>query len=157
MASPRARSKPDPDYLFVYGTLRPSAGHEMNAVLEQHGDLVGRGKIPGILYDVGRYPGAVKSTGTRAFVRGDLYALRNPERALKVLDRYEGWDEKKPRSGEFKRSRVLVSLDGGKTVKAWIYLYNRSTNGLTRIRSGDYPTAGTRSSSSGARRRSRSS
>lgn len=138
MPSPRARSKPDPDYLFVYGTLRPSAGHEMNAVLEQHGDLVGRGKIPGILYDVGRYPGAVKSSGTRAFVRGDLYVLRNPERALKLLDRYEGRDEKKPRSGEFKRSRVLVSLGGGKTVKAWIYLYNRSTTGLTRIRSGDY-------------------
>jgi gamma-glutamylcyclotransferase (GGCT)/AIG2-like uncharacterized protein YtfP len=146
MASPRARSKTDPDYLFVYGTLRASAGHQMNAVLEQYGDLVGSGKVPGILYDVGRYPGAVKSSGTRAFVRGDLYALRNPDRALKVLDRYEGWDEKKPRSGEFKRSRVLVSLGGGRTVKAWIYLYNRPTTGLTRIRSGDYLAGSPRTS-----------
>ena len=110
----------------------------MSKVLERHADWIGRGKVPGILYDVGRYPGAVKNTGTRAFVRGDVYLLRNPDRALKVLDRYEGWDAKKPRSAEFRRSRVVVDLGAGKTVKAWIYLYNRPTTGLTRIRSGDY-------------------
>jgi gamma-glutamylcyclotransferase (GGCT)/AIG2-like uncharacterized protein YtfP len=110
----------------------------MNKVLERYGDRIGRGKIPGILYDVGRYPGAVKSSETRAVVRGDVYLLRDADRALKVLDRYEGWDEKKPRSGEFRRSRVVVDLGAGKTVKAWIYLYNRPTTGLMRIRSGDY-------------------
>lgn len=138
MTSSRPRSKPGLDYLFVYGTLRPGVGHEMNTVLERHGEAIGRGKVPGILFDVGAYPGAVKSTGARAFVRGDVYLLRDPDRALKVLDRYEGWDEKKPRSGEFRRSRVVVDLGGGKTVRAWIYLYNRSTSGLPRIRSGDY-------------------
>ncbi|MEO8347873.1 MAG: gamma-glutamylcyclotransferase family protein [Acidobacteriota bacterium] len=110
----------------------------MNTVLERYGEPVGRGKIPGILYDVGRYPGAVKTTATRAFVRGEVYLLRDADRALRVLDRYEGWDEKKPRSGEFRRSRAVVDLGGGKTVKAWIYLYNRPTTGLTRIRSGNY-------------------
>lgn len=126
------------DYIFVYGTLRSAPRHQMNKVLERHADRVGRGKVPGILYDIGPYPGAVKTTGTRAFVRGDVYRLRDPDRALKVLDRYEGWDEKKPRSGEFRRSRVVVNMGAGKTVKAWIYLYNRPTSGLTRIRSGDY-------------------
>lgn len=118
----------------------------MNTVLERYGEPVGRGKIAGFLYDVGRYPGAVKTTGARAFVRGDVYLLRDADRALKALDRYEGWDQKKPRSGEFRRSRTIVALGGGKTVKAWIYLYNRPTSGLSRIRSGDYLAGSSRAS-----------
>lgn len=129
---------PSEEYLFVYGTLRSDSGHPMNEVLQGFGGRVGRGKVRGVLYDVGRYPGAVKRSGTRAFVRGHVYRLRDSARALKQLDRYEGLDEKKPRSGEFRRSRIVVDLDTGRTVKAWIYLYNRPTAGLARIRSGDY-------------------
>jgi hypothetical protein len=29
-------------------------------------------------------------------------------------------------------------MGAGKKIQAWIYLYNRPTTGLTRIRSGDY-------------------
>lgn len=134
---PDSTRVPD-EYLFVYGTLRFAPRNRMNKVLERLADRIGRGKICGVLYDVGRYPGAVKRSGTRAFVWGDLYRLREPERALKVLDRYEGWDEKKPRSGEFRRSRVVVDRGAGRTAKAWIYLYNRPTSGLPRIVSGDY-------------------
>jgi gamma-glutamylcyclotransferase (GGCT)/AIG2-like uncharacterized protein YtfP len=71
-------------------------------------------------------------------VWGDVYRLTDSESALKVLDRYEGLDEKEPRSGEFRRSRAVVDLGAGKTVKAWIYVFNRPTAGLPRIRSGDY-------------------
>ena len=136
---PRLSSSLAPDeYIFVYGTLRSAPRHEMNKVLERYGHRVGRGKIPGILYDVGRYPGAVKRSGTRAFVWGDVYSLRDPDRALKILDRYEGWDEKNPGSAEFRRSRVTIDLGPGKKVSAWVYLYNRPTTGLPRITSGDY-------------------
>jgi gamma-glutamylcyclotransferase (GGCT)/AIG2-like uncharacterized protein YtfP len=136
----RVTSRPlESPYIFVYGTLRAAPSHTMSKVLERHADFVSRGRIPGVLYDVGRYPGAVKKSGTRAFVWGDVYRLRDPERALQILDRYEGWDEKKqPRSAEFKRSRVAVDVGAGKKVRAWIYLYNRSTEGLPQIRSGDY-------------------
>lgn len=119
----------------------------MSEVLERHADFVSRGRIPGVLYDVGPYPGAVKRSGTRAFVRGDVYRLRDSERALQILDRYEGWDERKPRSAEFKRSRVAVDLGAGKKIRAWIYLYNRPTTGLPKIRSGDYLRGSTRMSS----------
>ncbi len=138
MASSPNRKSAAPSYIFVYGTLRAAPDHRMSKVLEQYGDLVGRGRLPGILYDVGRYPGAVKKSGTRAFIWGDVYALRDPDRALKVLDRYEGWNEKNPESAEFRRSRVTVDLGPGRKVPAWVYLYNRPTTGLTRIRSGDY-------------------
>jgi len=146
------------NYIFVYGTLRLAPNHEMNKVLERYADRVGRGRVPGILYDVGRYPGVVRTPGTRAFVWGDVYRLRSPDRALKILDRYEGWDEEKPRSAEFRRSRVAVNLGEGKKIQAWIYLYNRPTTGLTRIRSGDYlkrPREAGLPSRSGARSASR--
>jgi gamma-glutamylcyclotransferase (GGCT)/AIG2-like uncharacterized protein YtfP len=110
----------------------------MSRILERNADLVGRGRLPGMLYDVGDYPGAVRKSGTRAFISGDVYRLRDSERALKILDRYEGWNEKKPGSSEFRRSRVAVDMGAGKKISAWIYLYNRSTTGLPRILSGDY-------------------
>jgi gamma-glutamylcyclotransferase (GGCT)/AIG2-like uncharacterized protein YtfP len=138
---PRARTSlrnESATYIFVYGTLRSASDHPMSRILERHADLVGRGKLPGILYDVGDYPGAVRKPGTRAFISGDVYRLRDSERALKILDRYEGWNEKKPGASEFRRSRVAVDMGGGKKVSAWIYLYNRSTTGLPRILSGDY-------------------
>ena len=133
-----SQPKPDGAYLFVYGTLRAASDHRMSKVLERHGDFVSRGRVPGVLYDVGPYPGAVKKSGTRAYVWGDVYRLRDADRALQVLDRYEGFDEKKPRAAEFKRSRVVVDLGAGKKVRAWIYLYNKPTAGLARIPSGDY-------------------
>lgn len=147
MPTSRARPRTESNnYIFVYGTLRAARNHDMSKVLERHADFVSRGRIPGVLYDVGPYPGAVRKSGARAFVWGDVFRLRDPERALQILDRYEGWDEKKqPRSAEFKRSRVAVDVGSGKKVRAWIYLYNRPTDGLPLIRSGDYlKSAGTR-------------
>jgi gamma-glutamylcyclotransferase (GGCT)/AIG2-like uncharacterized protein YtfP len=126
------------DYLFVYGTLRSDSGHPMNEVLQGYGGRVGPGRVRGALYDLGRYPGAVETRETAAFVHGEVYLLRDPGRDLEALDRYEGLDEERPESGEFRRSRTVVDLDDGRTVAAWIYLYNRPTAGLARVRSGDY-------------------
>jgi gamma-glutamylcyclotransferase (GGCT)/AIG2-like uncharacterized protein YtfP len=134
---PRPTDEPA-DYIFVYGTLRSASDHDMSKVLQRHADFLGPGRIPGVLYDVGPYPGVVKKAGARAYVRGDVYRLRDSERSLRILDRYEGWDAKKPSSGEFRRSRVAVDLGAGKKIRAWIYLYNRPTTGLPKIRSGDY-------------------
>ena len=88
MANSTNRRSAAPSYIFVYGTLRSAPSHQMSKVLERYADRVGRGRLPGILYDVGRYPGAVRKSGTRAFVWGDVYNLRDPERALKVLKRH---------------------------------------------------------------------
>ena len=126
------------DFLFVYGTLRSDSGHPMNRLLEGFGGRVGLGRVGGVLYDLGSYPGAVETAEAGAFVRGEVYLLRDPGRNLEALDRYEELDGEKPQSGEFRRGRIAVELDDGTTVEAWIYLYNRPTAGLARIPSGDY-------------------
>jgi len=73
------RSGPIQGVLFAYGTLRSASNHAINKILERYGEVVASGRISGILYDIGRYPGTVKTTRTRAFVRGDVYLLRDAD------------------------------------------------------------------------------
>ena len=57
------------------------------------------------------------------------------------LDRYEGFDPKDPASSEFVRVRIAVLTEGGDSIEAWMYEYNRPTAGLRPIESGDYKDA----------------
>ncbi|HEY4208163.1 MAG TPA: gamma-glutamylcyclotransferase family protein, partial [Puia sp.] len=77
------------DYLFVYGTLRRNYDLKLKEKVMQHMEYVGQGKIGASLYDIGRYPGAIRD-GKGTEVIGDLFLLTDPGRVLKVLDRYEG-------------------------------------------------------------------
>jgi gamma-glutamylcyclotransferase (GGCT)/AIG2-like uncharacterized protein YtfP len=122
-------------YLFVYGTLRTAALHKMSATLNRQGELLGVATMPGRLYDLGEYPGAIPKSG-RSVVWGEVYRLRNPTGTLRTLDRYEGLNGEKQR--EFRRVRKRVRLVSGKPVTAWVYVLDQPTRGLTVISSGDY-------------------
>src|SRR5208337_420316 len=75
----------DTDLLFVYGTLR--RGFPLHHHLRRMGaEFVARGNVQGELFDFGKFPGARKSTKPGKTVEGELYRLRRPEKALKVLD-----------------------------------------------------------------------
>ncbi len=41
---------------------------------------VGRGKIQGHLYDLGRFPGAVPSSSPQNKITGEVYELSNPDK-----------------------------------------------------------------------------
>jgi gamma-glutamylcyclotransferase (GGCT)/AIG2-like uncharacterized protein YtfP len=77
-------------YLFVYGTLRSEMRDPLHHLLEKQAFLVGAGAFQGKLYDLGRYPGAVRSRGKNDRVFGEIYRLSEPQRAFKILDAYEG-------------------------------------------------------------------
>ena len=128
----------DRDYLFVYGTLRQDANNQMSHILALYADFVGKGTFHGKLYDVDEYPGAVPSNETSDVIQGEVYALRDRDRVLRVLDEYEGCGPDEPLPTEFRRERMTVFLENGEKVQAWIYIYNRPTNGLTPILSGNY-------------------
>jgi gamma-glutamylcyclotransferase (GGCT)/AIG2-like uncharacterized protein YtfP len=116
-------------YVFVYGTLR-QRDHPMRRVLDRHGIYAGRGTFQGRLYDLGRYPGAVRSSGKRDRIVGEIYKLQRPIEALKVLDEYEG--------RLFLREAATISLKPAETITAWIYLYRGRVEQGRRIPSGDY-------------------
>jgi len=131
-------SAPNVDYLFVYGILRRGRGRIINCILNQRGIFIGDGVFKGKLYDIGYYPGAIPSSGISDFVRGDVYLLPDPGSVLEILDIFEGCIIDGTSRGEFCRKKAKVFLESGKSVLAWVYIYNRAIDGLREIRSGDY-------------------
>ena len=103
--------------LFVYGTLM--RGGEHHRQLRQHKPhFLGEGRIQGRLFRIKgeSYPGAAR-TASRRYVRGELYELISPDKALKKLDKFEGTDE-----GLFVRKLADVWI-GRQKMKAWTYFY----------------------------------
>jgi gamma-glutamylcyclotransferase (GGCT)/AIG2-like uncharacterized protein YtfP len=117
-------------YLFVYGTLRSQMNDPLHRLLETHAALVGTGTYQGKLYDLGRYPGVVRSRRNTDRVIGEIYRFSDSQRAFQILDEYEGH--------RFKRKRVTIIQEDGKSIASWIYLYARSVKRHPRIPSGDY-------------------
>jgi len=129
---------PSQPKLFVYGTLRSGGSHEMARLLRANSVYIGSAELPqSHLVNVGRYPGAVRAAGEKSTVKGDLFQLTDPD-VLRRLDRYEDCDLRAPKASEFYRRQRLVRLRNGRRTRAWVYEYNRPTDGLTIIPSGAY-------------------
>jgi pyruvate carboxylase len=118
------------EYLFVYGTLRSQMNDPLHRLLEKDAILVGTGTFQGRLYDLGRYPGVVPSRGKTDRVIGEIYRFGEFKRSFEILDAYEGH--------RFKRRRVTIIQEDGKSITSWIYLYARSVKRRLHIPSGDY-------------------
>ena len=111
--------------LFVYGTLM--RGFPLHALLEGRADSVGEGEAAGLLFDLGRYPAALRGGG--GLIRGEIYRLTDPS-LLRALDSAEG--------SQYHRGEVGVRLAGGRQVTARIYWYVGPLRRAVPIPGGDY-------------------
>ncbi|MDP2702676.1 MAG: gamma-glutamylcyclotransferase family protein [Candidatus Rokubacteria bacterium] len=111
--------------LFVYGTLM--RGFRLHALLEGRADSVGDGEVAGLLFDLGRYPAALRDGG--GMIRGEVYRLKDPGFWL-ALDSVEG--------SQYHRGEVGVRLAGGRQVTAYIYWYVGPLRRAVPIPGGDY-------------------
>lgn len=126
-------------HIFVYGSLRRVFGHPESEILAQNGTYLGEAYYSGELYEIEWYPGVIPSVDSGSRVTGDLYWIdRHPDEVLRRLDRYEGCSPEFPEPHLFKRRSAMVHLKDQTSITAWIYLYNRSVEGMNRIDSGDY-------------------
>lgn len=125
------------DYLFVYGTLRRNYDLKLKERIAADLRYIGQGKIGAVLYDLGKYPGAIKSNKGSEVI-GDVFRIEDPDRVLRILDRYEGIGEKAPQQAEFIRKKIRLKLRSGKELTAWIYWYNRDPGKRTPVRYKDY-------------------
>lgn len=121
------------EYIFVYGTLKRAAHSEMHLFLTKHAEFVDDAGYCGKLFKVGDYPGAVPSDDPNNHVYGEVYLIRHPDKLFQRLDQYEECGKEFPEPNEYVRRKQTVCLGSGETVKAWLYLYNRSTQGLQLI------------------------
>src|SRR5579863_2724825 len=97
------------DYLFVYGTLRKDYDLKLKKRVSSDLQYVGKAKVAASMYDLGKYPGAVKNNKGNEVI-GDVFLLNDPERVLRILDKYEGIAEHGPELPEFVRKRNRVTL-----------------------------------------------
>lgn len=117
------------DYLFVYGTLRKSYDLKLKNKVAKGLEYVGQAKIGATMYDIGRYPGAVRDRTGREVI-GDVFLVKDPAAVFKVLDKYEG--------AEFARKKGKVRMRRGGELNAWVYWYEPDPAGRTPIRQKDY-------------------
>src|SRR5262245_60236003 len=127
-----------PEYLFVCGTLR--SGLAPGEVAGIMGTMlrIGAGSVPGRLYDLGDFPGAVLDPGCDAKVIGEVFQLPDDGAALAALDAYEGIDPQDQGDCMFVRREAEITLEDGGALRCWIYVYNREVASSTLIASGDY-------------------
>ncbi len=126
-------------YLFVYGSLLSGFKSPAYEYISRYFTLVGPTSVPGILVDMGEYPAAVPATDGNAFIKGELYVVKNPAElswAIGQLDDYEG---AVPEVGEvalYRRDMVPVNVNN-ETVSAIIYWFNGDVSNKPVIHSGD--------------------
>lgn len=133
--------------LFVYGTLK--RGGENHRQLAAHAPrFLGEGRIRGRLFRIKgeSYPGAAP-TASRRYVRGELYELTRPDKALKKLDKFEGTDE-----GLFVRKLADVWI-GGQRKRAWTYFYPGRRDKGSAISSGRFRVRPSTSAGSASRKK----
>ena len=111
-------------FLFVYGTLMRGSQRAMAKRLRQQARFVGQASMPGRLYALGSYPGAVVSEGPREKIHGEVFEISGaPAALLDQLDRYESCAEGQPRPHPYERVVAKVRLANGRDLMALTYLY----------------------------------
>ncbi len=123
--------------LFVYGSLREGAKHEMFEVLREHGTPAGPARVRGRLYVVDWYPGLVLDTSA-GWVVGELWTSVASE-AWTILDFYEGCSAEDPQPHEFVRRESAVDTAGG-PVRARLYEFARDVGRLEPVPGGNWLT-----------------
>lgn len=106
--------------IFVYGTLRRDLYREYD---DRPGvPLEGLGRIPGIMFNIGAFPGVIPSYNEGGTVIGQVISFSDLddegfEKTLKGLDVYEGVPHL------YIRDKVSVTMEDGTEVAAHVYYF----------------------------------
>ena len=123
-------------HVFFYGTLMAGFDRRRRLGIDPHLVYVGRGSIEAALYDLGIYPAAVPTPGSRVW--GEVWATQAIEPVLAALDGIEGYRVGDADGSLYRREQVPAHLPGGIVAQAWVYFYNAPLGQAPLIASGDY-------------------
>lgn len=126
------------DYLFIYGTLLPEYAPNEIADTVRRLSYVGPAYVHGRLYDLGEYPGVILDASSQTKISGHLFRLPQDQSVLKSLDSYEEFEPGNLEESLFVRKQTTVTLDEGRAIQCWIYVYNRDPGAAPLVLSGDY-------------------
>ncbi len=112
--------------VFVYGTLLSNGANPAERMVDA--EVVGPASAPGIIYDLGWYPGY--KADSENVVLGEL--IRIDEEGLERLDAYEGYPSL------YKRLEIPVMTEDYETVPALVYVYNGNIHEDDVVPRGDW-------------------
>jgi gamma-glutamylcyclotransferase (GGCT)/AIG2-like uncharacterized protein YtfP len=124
------------EHLFLYGTLRPEDAPEEIRSAVTGLRSVGEGAVPGLLYDLGEYPGAVIDAEAKQRIFGTVYQLPEDQTVLSRMDTYEDFRPAAPDESLFLRIRQQVEMDARGSVECWMYVYNQPLLGAPVVTGG---------------------
>lgn len=126
-------TKTENNLLFVYGTLLME-NNPFGKLLAENSELIGSGKFPGELFDLGNYPGAIHKPNAATWVFGGVFKINNIYTLLPQLDYYEGIGSP---DCEYKREIIEIETPLG-VLPCWTYLYSLNCSDKFKIESGNY-------------------
>lgn len=119
--------------MFVYGTLRRGDDNDIN-LLTPTPHFVGAGRVGGVMYHLGDYPGVLLNNSLEYNIVGEVYAI-TPE-LEKVLDEIEMIY---PQQHDEYKKRNVDALVGERQISCLFYEINAAyTVGKPVIFSGDW-------------------
>lgn len=145
---PEHHAKQTEEYILIYGTLWEGTEKYLEFEMDMHCLLVANTTLKGCLYDLGEYPGLVleadlseEDQDESSEIPVQLFKInkgtnsKNPLNILATIDKYEACNSLDPTSSEYRRTTLSTTLGiGSHKVDAWIYLYNQSTKGKSKIK-----------------------
>jgi gamma-glutamylcyclotransferase (GGCT)/AIG2-like uncharacterized protein YtfP len=126
------------EFLFAYGTLQPGLAPEQVVDVVRVLVIVGNGSVPGTLYDLGSFPGAVLESVSSRRISGTVYRLPAGADILHRLDEYEEYYPESPKASQFIRTLCSVQLTDGRILECWVYEYNGHPDIRSIVESGTY-------------------
>ena len=126
----------EPEFVFVYGGLM--RGFDLHHYMER-ASFVGEGSTAGVLFSLGQYPGLMDGAGT---ARGEVYRFDDLPAALDILDDVEDYNPTDPENSLYVRVVRQVRMDDGRTLDAWVYVYNRRVADQAPVPGGNWRNAG---------------
>ena len=122
----------------MYGTLRLHPDHFAHDLLRGRSTFLGDATVPGRLYDLGSFPGALPAASPEDTIHGEAYRITEPEQTFSLLDEYEGCSDADPIPHAFRRDSVIATLKSGEELECAIYWFTGVPAEERRIASGDY-------------------
>lgn len=124
--------------IFVYGSLRSGFRNPAYEYLTRYFKYSGEALVKGKFFDAGSHPVALP-TEDEHFILGELYTMNSADEfswAFEQLDDYEGLHVEVGEIPLYTRKLAEI-FQNGDTQTAWIYWYNKSTEGMPEIETGD--------------------
>ncbi|MEO5997375.1 MAG: gamma-glutamylcyclotransferase family protein [Chitinophagaceae bacterium] len=124
-------------YLFAYGTLRKGFSSPIYKSIVEEIEWMGFSRVKGKLFDIGEYPGAIRSESEN-YIVGEIIKIKTSVKVLEILDDYECCYTSTEKRSEYERKKEWFVLKNGIRVEAWIYWYNLPVNNKQQIPGNDY-------------------